>query len=87
LAPLILALRTKASCGALFFEQQPDVQRFFAQMGIATTNAVGMNGIAGFLYLPTLEHAPALRILHAAVARLKYQTRLGRQCAKEVERS
>lgn len=73
MAPLILALRTKASCGALFFEQQPDVQRFFAQMGIATTNAVGMNGIAGFLYLPTLKHAPALRILHAAVARLKYR--------------
>jgi hypothetical protein len=42
-------------------------------MGIATTNAVGMYGIAGFLYLPTLKHAPALRILHAAVARLKYR--------------
>lgn len=31
-----------------------------------------INGIAGFLYLPTLEQAPALRILHAAAARPKY---------------
>jgi hypothetical protein len=31
-----------------------------------------VNGIAGFLYLPTLEQAPALRILHAAAARPKY---------------
>jgi CheY-like chemotaxis protein len=30
------------------------------------------NGIAGFLYLPTLEEAPALRILRAAAARPKY---------------
>lgn len=27
------------------------------------------NGIAGFLYLPTLEQEPALKILHAAAAR------------------
>ena len=31
-----------------------------------------VNGIAGFLYLPTLEEAPALRILRAAAARPKY---------------
>lgn len=31
-----------------------------------------VNGIAGFLYLPTLETGPALRILHAAAARSKY---------------
>ncbi|HST08547.1 MAG TPA: hypothetical protein VLJ83_10260 [Gemmatimonadaceae bacterium] len=31
-----------------------------------------INGIAGFLYLPTLEQAPALRILQAAAARPRY---------------
>jgi len=31
-----------------------------------------VNGIAGFLYLPTLEHAPAMKILHAAAARPKF---------------
>lgn len=31
-----------------------------------------INGIAGFLYLPTLEQAPALRILRAAANRPKY---------------
>jgi DNA-binding NarL/FixJ family response regulator len=31
-----------------------------------------VNGIAGFLYLPTLETAPALKILHAAAARPKH---------------
>ena len=31
-----------------------------------------INGIAGFLYLPTLDTAPALRILHAAATRSKY---------------
>jgi hypothetical protein len=31
-----------------------------------------INGIAGFLYLPTLEQAPALRILNAAVTRPRY---------------
>ena len=30
------------------------------------------NGIAGFLYLPTLEQATALRILHAAATRPRY---------------
>lgn len=31
-----------------------------------------VNGIAGFLYLPTLDTAPALKILHAAATRSKY---------------
>ena len=31
-----------------------------------------INGIAGFLYLPTLERAPALKILEAAAARSRY---------------
>ena len=31
-----------------------------------------VNGIAGFLYLPTLDQSAALRILHAAAARPKY---------------
>lgn len=31
-----------------------------------------VNGIAGFLYLPTLDAAPALKILHAAATRSKY---------------
>jgi hypothetical protein len=31
-----------------------------------------VNGIAGFLYLPTLEHAPAMKILRAAAARTKF---------------
>jgi DNA-binding NarL/FixJ family response regulator len=32
-----------------------------------------INGIAGFLYLPTLEQAPALRILQAAAAKPRYR--------------
>jgi DNA-binding NarL/FixJ family response regulator len=31
-----------------------------------------VNGIAGFLYLPTLEPSSALKILHAAATRSKY---------------
>ncbi|MFL5469940.1 MAG: hypothetical protein ACJ8AE_09110 [Gemmatimonadaceae bacterium] len=31
-----------------------------------------VNGIAGFLYLPTLEEGPALKILRAAATRPKY---------------
>src|SRR2546423_13668739 len=31
-----------------------------------------INGIAGFLYLPTLEQAPAMQILRAAASRPKY---------------
>lgn len=32
-----------------------------------------VNGIAGFLYLPTLEHAPAMRILYAAADRPRFR--------------
>lgn len=46
-----------------------------------------VNGIAGFLYLPTLEEEPALRILRAAAARPKYVFG-ARACApRTVERS
>ena len=31
-----------------------------------------VNGIAGFLYLPTLEPAPAMKILQAAAARSRF---------------
>ena len=31
-----------------------------------------VNGIAGFLYLPTLEQAPAMKILHAAASRPRF---------------
>ena len=119
--------------------------RYFAQMGIATTNAVGLdaavriagqmspdvvicdydvlatiplekwehdtllsntpviavsltrhaeelhlldvNGIAGFLYLPTLEHAPALKILHAAATRPRYTLRTHTHAPRAIERS
>jgi hypothetical protein len=30
------------------------------------------SGIAGFLYLPTLDEAPALKIVRAAAARSRY---------------
>jgi hypothetical protein len=120
------------------------IARYFAEMGVATTNAVGLdsavkaaadlspdvvicdydvlatiplqqwehdvllsntpviavsltrhaeeqlldvNGIAGFLYLPTLERAPALRILHAAAARPKYTLGSGASAPRTVERS
>lgn len=46
-----------------------------------------VNGIAGFLYLPTLEQAPALRILHAAAARQKYTLGSGATAPRTVERS
>jgi DNA-binding NarL/FixJ family response regulator len=32
-----------------------------------------VNGIAGFLYLPTLEHAPAMKILQAAASRSRFR--------------
>ena len=35
-------------------------------------NLLDVNGIAGFLYLPTLDQSAALRILYAAAARPKY---------------
>ncbi|MDQ3674482.1 MAG: hypothetical protein M3365_08930 [Gemmatimonadota bacterium] len=31
-----------------------------------------VNGIAGFLYLPTLDQAPAMKILHAAATRSRF---------------
>jgi len=44
-----------------------------------------INGIAGFLYLPTLERAPALRILQAAATRPRYTlgTHLGATTARK----
>src|SRR5258708_39016485 len=46
-----------------------------------------VNGIAGFLYLPTLEQAPALRILHAAAARPKYSLGSGARAPRTLEHS
>jgi DNA-binding NarL/FixJ family response regulator len=120
----------RALCIARHSYLSEHIARYFAAMGVATTNAVGLesaiavaadsapdvvicdydvlatiplerwehdallsrtpviavsltrhaeelhlldvNGIAGFLYLPTLEQAPALRILHAAATRPRY---------------
>ena len=45
-----------------------------------------INGIAGFLYLPTLEPASALRILRAAAVRPKYTLPLN-TAPRSVERS
>jgi len=45
-----------------------------------------INGIAGFLYLPTLEPASALRILRAAAVRPKYTLPLN-SAPRSVERS
>jgi hypothetical protein len=45
-----------------------------------------VNGIAGFLYLPTLEHAPAMRILEAAAARPRFTLNAPRQ-ANRVHRA
>jgi DNA-binding NarL/FixJ family response regulator len=45
------------------------------------------NGIAGFLYLPTLEEAPALRILRAAAARSRYTLGSRAGAPGRVERS
>ena len=46
-----------------------------------------VNGIAGFLYLPTLERAPALRILYAAAARTKYTLGSGASAPRTLEHS
>jgi DNA-binding NarL/FixJ family response regulator len=46
-----------------------------------------VNGIAGFLYLPTLEPAPALRILHAAAGRPKYTLGSGASAPRTLEHS
>jgi len=46
-----------------------------------------INGIAGFLYLPTLEQAPALRILRAAASRPKFTLNSFNGAPRTVERS
>jgi DNA-binding NarL/FixJ family response regulator len=142
-APPPLPLR--ALCIARHSYLSEHLARYFAEMGIATTNAVGLdsavrvagevtpdvvicdydvlatislemwehdlllsntpviavsltrhaeelhlldvNGIAGFLYLPTLEQAPALRILHAAAARPRYTLSPRGSPTRTIERS
>jgi hypothetical protein len=49
-------------------------------------NLLELNGIAGFLYLPTLETAPALKILRAAASRPRYTLPLN-TAPRTVERS
>jgi hypothetical protein len=46
-----------------------------------------VNGIAGFLYLPTLDRSVALRILYAAAARPKYTLPPSGAPARPVEHS
>ncbi len=46
-----------------------------------------VSGIAGFLYLPTLEQVLALRILHAAAKRPRYGFRSGATAPRSMERS
>jgi len=135
----------RALCIARHCFLSEHIARYFARMGIATTNAVGLdlaaesmsevspdvvicdydllatisldkwendtllsntpviavsltrhaeelhlldvNGIAGFLYLPTLEEAPALKILHAAAARSKYTLGSRASAPRVMERS
>jgi DNA-binding NarL/FixJ family response regulator len=135
----------RALCVARHSFLSEHIARYFADMGLATTNAVGLhlaaraakdvspdvvicdydvlaaiplqewedhvllsntpviavsltrnaeelqlleaNGIAGFLYLPTLEEAPALRILHAAAARPRYSLNARAGAPRRVERS
>ena len=135
----------RALCIARHCFLSEHIARYFAQMGIVTTNAVGLesaaesagkvspdvvicdydllatiplekwehdtllsripviavsltrhveelhildvNGIAGFLYLPTLEQAPALKILHAAAARPRYTLRSLKSAPRTIERS
>ena len=45
-----------------------------------------VNGIAGFLYLPTLQEAPALKILRAAAARPNYSIRPRTSAPRKVQR-
>ena len=45
------------------------------------------SGIAGFLYLPTLEETPALKILRAAAARSKFKLASSQSAPRVVERS
>src|SRR6266550_9323847 len=135
----------RALCVALHCFLSEHIARYFAQMGIATMTAVGLdaavmvagevspdvvicdydvlatiplekwehdlllsntpviavsltrhaeelhlldvNGIAGFLYLPTLEQAPALRILHAAATRPKFTLGPRSSPTRTIERS
>jgi hypothetical protein len=135
----------RALCIARHCFLSEHLARYFAQMGVSTTNAVGLesaaesagepapdvvicdydllatiplerweqdgllsktpviavsltrhaeelhlfdvNGIAGFLYLPTLEQAPALKILHAAAARPKYSLGCRTSAPRTMERS
>jgi DNA-binding NarL/FixJ family response regulator len=135
----------RALCVARHCFLSEHIARYFAQMGVSTTNAVGLdlamesvrnvspdvvicdydllasisldrwendgllsktpviavsltrhaeelhlldvNGIAGFLYLPTLEEAPALKILHAAAARSKYTLGSRASAPRAMERS
>jgi hypothetical protein len=139
------APQLRALCIARHCFLSEHIARYFAQMGVATTNAVGLesamqvvgelspdvvicdydllatiplekwerngllsktpviavsltrhaeelhlldvNGIAGFLYLPTLQQAPALRILRAAAARPKYTLDLRASATRTIERS
>ena len=135
----------RALCIARHCFLSEHIARYFAQMGIVTTNAVGLdsamasagelspdviicdydllatiplerwehdgllskipviavsltrhaeelhlfdvNGIAGFLYLPTLKQAPALKILHAAAARPRYTLGFSASTHRTIERS
>ena len=135
----------RALCIARHCFLSEHIARYFAQMGVLTTNAVGLdlamesagehspdvvicdydllatiplekwehdgllsktpviavsltrhaeelhlfdvNGIAGFLYLPTLQQGPALRILYAAAARPKYALGLTARAPRTIERS
>ena len=45
------------------------------------------SGIAGFLYLPTLEETPALKILRAAAARSKFKLSSPQSAPRVAERS
>lgn len=135
----------RALCIARHCFLSEHIARYFAEMGLATTNAVGfdaaveavgepspdvvicdydllasiplekwehdgvlsktpviavsltrnaeelhlfdVNGIAGFLYLPTLEQASALRILHAAASRSRYTLTSRMRAPRTTERS
>jgi DNA-binding NarL/FixJ family response regulator len=135
----------RALCVARHCFLSEHLARYFAQMGIVTTNAVGLdaaaesagdvspdvvicdydllgtisldtwendrllsstpviavsltrhaeelhlldvNGIAGFLYLPTLESKDALKILHAAASRSKYTLGSCASAPRMLERS
>jgi len=135
----------RALCVARHCFLSEHIARYFAQMGVVTTNAVGLdlsvesvgdvspdvvicdydllttisldkwendrllsttpviavsltrhaeelhlldvNGIAGFLYLPTLERAPALKILHAAASRSRYTLGSRASAPRTIERS